>query len=281
MDRLIYYPGFEISDAEWTKFALLYLDTLSPIIPVAGDMYLSESFRKLRDETDLIDVHRPDYDEGYRATLDALDQVEKILMHPERYEPIFKRRELVSTWRRPESHKIELFQDKYTDDWEHFCVSKKLATRSSRGIYISKDLTDVYMTILAQAIADSKGASVITDQRSLDAYSVFIRKTDHPDHDVLHTAQSVLELKLPRNIRDLSLDAVIRHRNRPGFREKQRAFRRALDEFLSDAESGGASEKKFLTSLGSTWSDLSDDVLKVGTGTVTFGLGVSHPRGRC
>jgi hypothetical protein len=129
------------------------------------------------------------------------------------------------------------------------------------------------MTILAQTIADSKGASVITDQRSLDAYSVFIRKADYPDQDVFQTAQGVLELKLPRNIKNLSLDAVIRHRNRPGFRAKQRAFRQALNEFLSDAEGGGTSEK-FLKSLGSTWSDLSDDILKVGTGTVTFGLGV-------
>jgi hypothetical protein len=272
-DKLIYYPGFEITDADWAKFALLYLDSLSPIVPFAGDRHLSKSFRKLREETDLIVVHRPNYHDGKRATLDALDQVEKILMHPERYRDIFKRQKLVSAWKRPQSHKIELFHDKYTEDWEKFCISQKLATPSKNGIYISKDLADVYMTILAQAIADSNGASVITDNRSLDTYSVFIRKADHADQGVFQTAQGVFNLKLPRNLTNISLDAVIMHRNRPGFRQKQRAFRRALNEALSDAEKGGSPEK-FLNSLGSAWSDLSDDILKVGTGTVTFGLGV-------
>src|SRR6185295_2420058 len=100
MDKLIYYPGFEIADVEWAKFALLYLDTLSPIIPIAGENHLSDTFHRLRDETDLLDVHRPSFREGYPATLDALDQVEKILTNPVRYEPIFGRRNIISDWRR-------------------------------------------------------------------------------------------------------------------------------------------------------------------------------------
>ena len=111
MDKLIYYPGFEFGDAEWTKFALLYLDRLSPIIPVAGDKHLSEAFRKLRDETDLIDAHRPSDFEGYNATLDALGQLDRILTNPERYERVFKHRDIVSTWKRDENQKFELFGD--------------------------------------------------------------------------------------------------------------------------------------------------------------------------
>jgi hypothetical protein len=273
MDRMIYYPGFEMTNTEWTKFALLYLDALSPIIPHGADRYLSDAFRKLRSETDLIDVHRPDYEDGYRATLAALEQVETILRNPGRYEPVFRRRDLVPAWRRPETHSVELFRDKYTDHWEVFCLSHGLATQSPEGLYISKDLADIYMTIMAQFIADSTGASVITDQRSLDKYSVFIRKPDRTDMEVLQSAQSVLKLRLPRNMQNVTLDAVIRHRNRPDFREKQRAFRQALDGFLSEAERGVPLERFFKT-LGSTWSDLSDDILKIGTGGVTFGLGI-------
>lgn len=33
MKELLYYPGFEIKNETWLKFALLYLDHISPIIP--------------------------------------------------------------------------------------------------------------------------------------------------------------------------------------------------------------------------------------------------------
>ena len=33
MKELLYYPGFEVKDETWLKFALLYLDHISPIIP--------------------------------------------------------------------------------------------------------------------------------------------------------------------------------------------------------------------------------------------------------
>ena len=37
MEELIYYPGFEVSNEDWLKFALLYLDKLNPIIPESGE----------------------------------------------------------------------------------------------------------------------------------------------------------------------------------------------------------------------------------------------------
>src|ERR1039457_1576248 len=89
MRQLIYYPGFEVMDVEWLKFALLYLDKLSPIIPYSADIFLSDTHRMLAEETDLISPHRPSYEEGDNATRDAMDKIESILQHPERYERIF------------------------------------------------------------------------------------------------------------------------------------------------------------------------------------------------
>ena len=105
MDELIYYPGFEIEDADWAKFALLYLGKLHPIIPESADFHSSVSFWRLRHETDLIHPHRPEYAEGERATWDALDQAEKILRHPQRYEPVFKMRDIVQAWKLPANHR--------------------------------------------------------------------------------------------------------------------------------------------------------------------------------
>ena len=85
MRELIYYPSFEVRNREWLKFALLYLENLDPIIPESGDVHLSEEYRMIVNETDLIQKHRPNYDEGDNATLDAVEQIERILRHPEAF----------------------------------------------------------------------------------------------------------------------------------------------------------------------------------------------------
>jgi hypothetical protein len=54
MQRMVYYPGFEVANSTWLKFALLYINTLRPIIPPNGYNYLSNQHRMLKEETDLI-----------------------------------------------------------------------------------------------------------------------------------------------------------------------------------------------------------------------------------
>ena len=47
MKELLYYPGFEVKDETWLKFALLYLDHISPIIPYINapeESYLTPTF---------------------------------------------------------------------------------------------------------------------------------------------------------------------------------------------------------------------------------------------
>lgn len=60
MERLIYYPSFETYDNCWLKFALLYLDSLHPIIPEQGMCFLGEDFRRIIAETDLVRPYSPD-----------------------------------------------------------------------------------------------------------------------------------------------------------------------------------------------------------------------------
>ena len=78
MRSLIYFPGFEPSNVNWLKFALLYLDKVEPIVPESADIQLTDTFCDLRMHTDLIELYRPAYEEGDRATADAIEQVERI-----------------------------------------------------------------------------------------------------------------------------------------------------------------------------------------------------------
>jgi hypothetical protein len=90
--------------------------------------------------------------------------------------------------------------------------------------------------------------------------------------------QAVIQLQLPGNLREIPLESVIRHRNRPGFKERQKAFHEELETFIGKAESG-VDPSEVAKSIGSAWSDFSDDVVNVGAGAVAFGLGIWLPFG--
>jgi hypothetical protein len=273
MRKVIYYPTFEIENENWLKFALLYLDKLCPIIPEAAERYLSDQFKKLCIETDLIQIHRPNYDDGYPATLDAIDHVEKILKNPDRYKSIFQTSDIVKKWQDPNRQKAVLFEEKYTIIWKDFCYENKLCKQTDQGLVVADDLAYLYMTLLAQTIADAKGISPITDSPTLDRFAIFTRCSDPADIKTVKTAQAVIELNLPANLSEISVDSIIKYRKRQGFKERMASFHKELDKFMANTEEG-KNPGDFTKELGNVWSDYRDDIIRVGTGVATFSLGV-------
>ncbi len=273
MNELIYYPGFEINNLNWLKFALLYIDKLNPIIPRSGEKYLTELHRKLSDETDLIRTHRPTYDEGTKSTLDAMEIVEKILQHPSGYSTIFHTPNIKQKWQNKKNHNYILFKEKYTHEWENFCLGNKIAQKCDEGLLLSRELGFTYMTILAQTIADSRGISPITDHKNLDRFSILARKTNRPVVKKVEVAQSVLQLKLPANLEQIDLDRIIAFRNQKGFKSELHAFHDEFDRFYKNIEDG-STISDFVNSFKKTWNDFSDNVLQLGIGGSTFGIGV-------
>ncbi len=270
MKNLIYYPGFEVKDVDWLKFALLYVDALNPIIPKSGDKYLSDLHKKLQSETDFIVTHRPNNFEGLRATLDAIEEVEKVLKDPHSYSQIFDRPDFLDSWKLPANHQYELFEEKYTDAWEAFCVENSLGTPTDEGIKVHMELGFVFMSLLAQTIAESRSVSPITDYSNLDKFSIFTRtKTNMAEMKV---AQAVIELELPTSLHDIELNAIIALRNRSGFKERLAAFHQELSDYLDSVETGAPG--KFVTSFNSAWQELSPHILTAGLGTLSVGLGI-------
>ncbi len=271
MNELIYYPGFEINNLNWLKFALLYIDKLNPIIPRSGDKYLTELHRKLSDETDLIRTHRPTYNEGIKSTLDAMEIVEKILQHPSRYFTIFHTSHIKQKWQDKKKHIYILFKEKYTHEWENFCLRNRIAQKCDEGLLLSRELGLIYMTILAQIIADSRGISPITDHKNLDRFSILIRKTNKLVVKKVEVAQSVLQLKLPANLEQIDLDRIIAFRNRKGFKSELYAFHDEFARFYKNIEDG-STIFDFVNSFKKTWNDFSDNILQLGIGGSTFGI---------
>ena len=283
MKEFVYYPGFEVRNQNWLKFALLFLGNLDPIIPYSGDKVLSDQWRQILNETDLLKINRPNntdrnlkypkFEEGYAATLDAIDQMEKIFRHPERYEFIFNTPNIIELWKNPANQTWTLFEEKYSEAWNNFCEGNNIANYSNQGLMLPREVCLIYMTILAQCIADSKGISPITDHKSLDKFSIFTRKSTKSEADSIKISQQIINLSLPKNLNELSLKRIIGLRKKDTFKKRQSAFHDELNKFLSNVENGKNIEK-FSDSLGSAWLDFKDDILGIGTGVAAFGLGV-------
>lgn len=275
MDKqMVYYPGFEPIDTNWLKFSLLYFDKVTPIIPYSGDSHLSDTFREVLHSTDLFEPLRPTNTEGANATADALSNVEGILKNPERFKHIFNSANIPEEWRTPNRHVVKLFSDKYTDDWERFCIENQLGQRDDHGLKISRSLTDVYMTVLAHTISDARGISPITDDTRLNDYGLFVRKKAEgaASSARLQLAQGVLSLKAPR-LQEISLEQVMRFRNDSGVEAHRRQFNKSLDAYMSAFESD-IDPNQFLNDLNGIYGEFTDQFSELGVGVVSLGLSV-------
>lgn len=271
MNNLIYYPNFESSDSEWLKFALIYIDNFSPIIPDSGDQYLSELYKKLKNETDLLDLHRPSYEQGHRATSKAINFVSEVIKNPNLYTDQLNLVNAVREWKDPKSQTYTLFDEKYTGEWRFFCEANKLIQDSKNGVFISKNLGELYMTFLAQEVAYELEASPITDKRYLDNLSIALRTKDVNNDNKIKVAKSIIEHQLPLDFRKLAIDDIIKIRNKPDFKSKQLAFHRELNKTYDSI--GNAIEPEiFINQYKRTLNDWTTELGKYGVEVVTFGL---------
>jgi len=244
MKKLLYYPSFEVQNYNWLKFALLYIDELRPIIPTEGDRYLSGEYSKIISDTDLINQYRPNYEDGTRATLDAIDVIENILREPNRYSNLLGGQHFVEEWKDTGSHKYIIFEQKYTDQWKEFCIRERLGKPKGEGVIVAKSLGLLYMTLLTNVISEKMRLSTITDYQNLDNISILARR-QIPTDNTINVAKGIISLKLPKNLENMSFGKIIEYRNRRDFKKCLHAFHADLEKYLKDLEDGKA-EKGFL-----------------------------------
>ena len=75
-----------------------------------------------------------------------------------------------------------------------FCIDNEFGQESDHGIVIPESLANVYMTILANCIADSCGVSLISDETQINNFSLFVRRSEP---GALERHVSILETELP------------------------------------------------------------------------------------
>jgi len=271
MKNLIYYPNFESNDIEWLKFALIYLDNFSPIVPIAGDRFLSELYHKLLNETDLLKIHRPNYREGDRATRKAIEYATKVLENPYAYSDELHTINPKREWETPDNQIYTLFEDKFVGDWRWFCRDNRLAKNSNLGVQISKSLGELYMTFLVQEIAYENEASPITDKKELDDLSIALRTKNVSEDNKIEVAKNIIKHQLPLDFRNLHIDKVIQLRNKAGFKEKQIAFQSELSGMYEKVGSA-IDPKLFIESYKKNMKEWTLELSQYGIGVAAAGI---------
>lgn len=273
MKGLIYYPNFESTDETWLKYALIYIDELSSIIPLSGIGERSDLYRKLENETDLLSIYKPKYLEGLDATDITLSIIERIHKCPQAYAEILHHVNAPRVWQDQSQQTYKLYQEKYSLNWEMFCLENDYARKGNGGLLISEQLGSLYMSVLAQTIADKSSKSIITDDQKVENLTFFLKSKDISAEQQLQcNAKAVVNLLLPENIENIPLNKIIALRNRNGFKEYQNAFANALENFYKNIE-GGQTNQEFINKYTSSFSDFNENILSLSLSTVSFGLG--------
>jgi len=269
MENLVYFPTFEPPSPNWLKFALLYVDNFNPIIPHNRRRELSVDYQRVIDGSDLIEPYNPNYNQGDRASLKAIEFVESVGQNPYRYSNLFNRANIIRNFRNPTTRVFEIYQEKFSMNWEHFCLDNNYGERTNDGILVSEELAFIFMTFLAEEIAFDEGKSIITDNNTFDNFLNYRRAIPRATYDRQNFAQGVLSLTVPRNISEIPIATLVQFRKRN--RKRIRAFNTELNNSLNNVQQG-ISEQDFVDRFNNIYSELTSEILRQGLGIATIPL---------
>ena len=227
MEPLIYYPTFEPPSEIWLKFSILYFENFKPIVPHERQNLLSDNFKRIQSETDLISLYSPQYEDGVNASLKAIEEIESILSFPQKGNMLFRQANLLEKWQNSNTWDFEIYREKFSYDWVKFCLEKNLGKESKNGILLSEELAFLFMTYLASEIAYKESAAIITDNNKFDSFTNYERFTTNKLDKRTKFAKSICSLLVPQNLNDIPIKKLIKFRRKN--RELIRAFNLELD----------------------------------------------------
>jgi hypothetical protein len=139
MNNSIYYPNFEIENENWLKFALLYVDTFRPIIPEERKSELSDLYKKIINETNLINPITPDLSDKEKAYITTQNFLSELFENKNKQNMLFKSEDLRKKWIKEEKTFL-IYKEKMNDNFINYCNDNKLGKKSKDGIFLSEDL---------------------------------------------------------------------------------------------------------------------------------------------
>lgn len=267
MKKYLYYPNLEPPNTQWLKFAILYLDKFESIVPYNRQHLISDDYRRLTNETDLVDLYSPDHLQGERATINAIREAERILSNTYSLSGLFKRINLKRDWQNPESWDYQIYGEKFSSQWAAFCEESGIGSKNNDGILLPKELAFLYMTHLAKEISFDRNGNIITDNIEYNNYTSFWRVNNINSNVRDKFIRGVVDLKVPTNIDDISFNKLIEFRNKN--RDQITAFNQQIDK-VEEAISNGLTEQRFIDDFNNIYSELSEQAILLGMGAASI-----------
>ena len=225
MHKLLYYPNFEIQNQDFLKFALLYIDEIRPIIPERARASLNNSMQDILRNTDLINPYPPNYDDGYLASIAAIKYLEERAVYA-RYDKTLQSKKQVTK-------NFTLYSDKYTNEFENYCLENRLGERCNEGIILNKDVAFTYMSILADIISKETETDMITD---ITEYSdPVLRYRNRSNVEYMHRLgiiQREIQFYVPVDIHRIPLIEFIKLRSDSNFEKARKNYVTELNAVL-------------------------------------------------
>lgn len=237
MKNLVFYPTFEPNNDRWLKYALIHIDNFSPIIPKSGEKKLSANFNKIINESDLIKIIEPHYQEAALASLDTMKELDIIEKEPDFYRDLFDVPNIIRKFKDNDNWNYEIFSEKYNSSFQEYLIKKEYAYESPNGIITSPEIAQLFMTLLANRTAQSGNTNPITDTAKFNTLSLALNEKNKNNTDnIQQLAQSVIDIKIPKQIDNISFDKLIEFRNTDGILELRNAFNKNLNKFYTSIE---------------------------------------------
>ena len=264
MTNLLYYPTFEMQNINWLKYAILYIDKFSPIIPSDGREKLSDTYKKISENSDLFEFVTPSYDEGENTFIKVRGEIQKILNNPSDYRRILGDN-ITMRMKAPALRTFEIYEKKFCLKFQNYCISEGLGERSENGLLVSEIFANIYMTLLAQELSYIRNVSPITDNPALNRYGIFTQTIKPEIQNENDLFECVINQKVP-DLNNISFDKLLKFRNKND--AFLREFRMEINTFLDKIGKDGDASK-FIQNYNKLHKEYQDLIISLG-----FGIGV-------
>ncbi|WP_323877107.1 hypothetical protein [Aeromonas hydrophila] len=238
MKTYIYYPGMEVRDELWLKFALLYLERLAFVFTVSEKSGLTALLQTLEQETDLL-AERPDAAFFAAITPQLESQLSSLLAPDFVRHKVFGNKELIGRWRTPANHDCFCPAQTGLERLHGFCLTHGFASREEGGFRMARRFANLLSMRLAREWALANEGALITDHDYLDRLLHLLESRYHNrgGQDCFHLE---IPLQVPTHLADIPFAELIALRGRSGFRQQLAEFHLALDNLLTMLGSGYA-----------------------------------------
>ena len=265
MKKYLYYPNLEPPNTEWLKFAILYMEHFESIVPYSRRNLVTDEYRELQNETDLVEMFNPEYFQTERASIKTIEELTGILQKPEIRGGLFRSANILRDWKNQQLWTYQIYDEKFSYQIRAFIEENDLGKMNVDGMLLHKDVAFLFMTRLAQEISFERESSIITDNNEYDSFLNF--SSIRPMSNRNRLAKGIVNLIVPNNLYHISISDLIKFRNKN--RNRIRAFNNQLT-IAEDAIKNGITERQFINDYNNASTDLTQEIIKLGLGIASI-----------